>query len=81
MKKTSSMQIGKNGITETFLKNLESRFKNHETVKISVLKSFTRDKAKIREHSEKIIERLGKNYVYRVLGFTIILRKMRKNVR
>ena len=81
MKKTIGMQIGKNGITETFMENLENRFKNHETVKISVLKTFTRDKAKIKEFSEKIVEKLGRNYVYRVIGFTIILRKMRKNVR
>ena len=77
----ASVQIGKNGITENFLETLKNYFKNHQNVKISVLKSATRDREELKKISEKILENMGKNFTARTIGFTIVVKKWRKNVR
>lgn len=72
-------QIGKQGITENFIYNLKNLFKKHWNIKISVLKNATRDRKKIKEYSEEILEKLGKNYTSRIIGFTIVVKKWRKS--
>ncbi len=76
-----NVQIGKNGITENFLETLKNYFKNHQNVKISVLKSATRNREELKKIAEKILESMGKNFTTRTIGFTIVVKKWRKNVR
>ncbi len=76
-----NVQIGKNGITENFLETLKNYFKNHQNVKISVLKSATRNREELKKISEKILEGMGKNFTTRIIGFTIVVKKWRKDVR
>ncbi len=78
MQLISSIQIGKKGISENLIETLKSHFKNHQNVKVVFLKNSVRDRKKIKKHAEEIIEELGKNYTYRVLGFTIFIKKWRK---
>ena len=75
------IQLGKNGLTENFLKNLKNRFNKASNVKISVLSSFCRDKKELKEINSKILEFLGKNYTSKVIGYTFNLKKWRKEVR
>ena len=75
------VQLGKNGITPNFVETLKNQFKNHENVKISVLKNNSRNKKRIKELSEEIIEKLGKRYTARVIGFTIVVKKWRRAIR
>ena len=56
-------------------------FKKYENVKISVLKGAGHEKKKIMEYSDELLERLGKNYTSRIIGFTIVLKRWRKPVR
>ena len=79
--KHSHIQLGKNGITENFIGTIKDHFKNRQNVKVSVLKSAGRNREEIRKYSEQILEKLGRNYTTRVLGFTIFLKKWKKNVR
>ena len=51
----TSMQIGKNGLTEGVLKVLENAFKTHDLVKISVLKAGGHEKSKIKEIGKEIM--------------------------
>jgi len=81
MEKVSNIQIGKNGVTENFIESLKNQLKTHGNVRISLLKSFTRDRKKLKEYSEEIIEILGKNYTSRIIGFKIIIKKWRKAIR
>lgn len=81
MKKIGNVQIGKQGITESFIETLKNYFKKHENVKISVLRNAARNKAKVNKFSEEILEKLGKKYTSRIIGFTIVVKKWRKNVR
>lgn len=81
MHKFANVQLGKNGITDNFIMTLKSHFKNHENVKVAVLKSGTRDQKELKKMSDEILNKLGKNYTARVIGFTIVIKKWRKEVR
>ena len=72
------IQIGKQGVTDNFIASLENMFKTHKNVRISVLKSSGRDREKIKMMSNEILDRLGKNYTTRIIGFTIAVKKWRK---
>ena len=77
--KLSCLQLGKQGITENFISTLESHFKNHENVKIYVLKSaHEKNKEKVKKYSDEILEKLGNHYTSRIIGFTIAIKKWRK---
>ena len=78
MERIGLMQLGKQGLTENFIGSLKHHFDNHKNVKVSVLKSAGHDKAKVKEYSEKLLEKLGANYTAKVVGFTIFFKKWRK---
>jgi len=80
MKGMAKFQIGKSGLSEDFIEALRKTFKNRKIVKISLLKSFSRDREKARETADKICSELkdiGK-FKYKIIGFTIMLIKWRK---
>ena len=81
MAKIGHIQLGKNNVTDNFIETLKKHFKNHENIKISVLKSVRKNKLQVKEFSEEILEKLGKNYTARVVGFTIFVKKWRKKIR
>jgi len=45
------------------------------------LKSGTRDKNELEEMGKRLVESLGKNYTYKTVGYTIFLKKWRKQMR
>ncbi|MBU2496818.1 MAG: YhbY family RNA-binding protein [Nanoarchaeota archaeon] len=71
-------QLGKGGVTENFIETIRKSFKTREIVKISVLRSFSRGRDEVNEMAEKICKELGKKYTYKIIGFTINLKKWRK---
>lgn len=73
-----NIQIGKNGITENFIASLRNQFNDCNNVRISVLRSARENKDDVRKISEEILDKLGKNFTARTIGFTIILKKWRK---
>jgi len=75
------IQLGKNGITANFIETLKNGFKNHNTIRISVLKSAGHEKSKIKEMTEELLGELGLNYTAKIIGFTIVLKKWRKPAR
>ena len=77
----SQVQIGKNGITENFILTLKDHFKNRKDVKVTTLKSAGHEKEKAKEYREEILEKMGKNYSARVIGFSIFVKKWRRDVR
>jgi len=81
MPKIAQIQLGKQGIRDNFIESLKNHFKNYQNVKVSVLKSAGHDKSKVKEYSKQILEKLGKNYTARVIGFTIVLKKWRRAIR
>jgi len=71
-------QLGKKGITENFVETMKTYFKKNENAKISVLKSATRSREEIKKLEKELLDKLGRSYTARVIGFTIVLKKWRK---
>jgi RNA-binding protein YhbY len=72
-------QLGKQGVTDNFIKTLKNQFNNCKNVRISVLSNARKNKEDVKKYSEEIIEKLGKNYTSKVIGFTIVLKKWKRN--
>jgi RNA-binding protein YhbY len=75
------MQLGKNGLTEGFMCNLKHHFDSTKNVKISVLRSCCRDREELKKINDEILEKLGKNYNSRIIGYTIVVKKWRREMR
>mgnify|MGYP001256202773 CR=1 FL=1 len=79
MKKGQAIfQIGKYGLQEGVIKSLKNCFKDRENIKIHVLKSAGHEKQHVKEMAEKIVSGLGNKFSYRVVGFTIFVKKGKK---
>ena len=76
------MQLGKNKLTKELLEEIKKRFEKREVknIKISVLKSARESKADVKKYAEEIISFLGNKFSYRVMGFSIFLKKWRREV-
>ncbi|HIG95124.1 MAG: hypothetical protein QT05_C0050G0027 [archaeon GW2011_AR13] len=73
-----NIQLGKLGVTDNFIESLKNQFKTCKNVKISVLPSARDGKDSVKKYSTEILEKLGKNYYARVIGFTIALKRLRR---
>jgi RNA-binding protein len=69
------VQLGKRGITEAFLKELENRLKHQRVVKIRLLKSFRRFSGQSIEDVASYLAEKTNSKVYEIRGFTLILVK------
>lgn len=80
MTSESEIQLGKKGLTSEFLKDLEQRFEKYQnkSIKIHVLKSARESKKDVRQYAEKIRAFLGEKFTYKIIGFSIFLKKWRK---
>lgn len=73
-----TIQLGKNGLTAHFIEGLGKTFKNRKVVKVSLLRSYSRDKEEIKNTAEDICAGLKGRFKYKIIGFTIILKKLLK---
>lgn len=75
----AKFQIGKQGITSGVIDALSLVFKTHKVIRISTLKSSGRDRNSIVQMADELCHRLkqltGKRFVYKIIGFTIILKR------
>ena len=71
-------QIGKKGITQGAVDSINLSFKTHTQLRISVLKSTERNKDKIKGMAEELCNKADYPCNYKIIGFTIILRKRSK---
>jgi RNA-binding protein YhbY len=76
--KIMQFQIGKQGLSDNVVSTLNSVLQCHDQVRISVLRSFSRERAKIEQLSKDIIEKVNYKCASRLIGFTIILSKLSK---
>jgi len=78
---TKKFQIGKKGLTGEFIKQIEITFKVCRKIKIDILKSACRDKEEAKQMAKEIVDRLGKNFDYKLIGYVLTILKFNKNVR
>ncbi len=76
-----TVQLGKNGLTGNFIETLRNHFNKHANIKINVLRGAGHDREKVKKFNEEILEKLGKNYTSKIVGFSIFLKKWRKSMR
>ena len=76
----SEIQLGKKGLTPEFIKDIEARLDKYRnaSIKISVLQSARENKEDVKKYAEEIIEKLGSKFTYKIIGFSIFLKKWRK---
>lgn len=77
----TNVQLGKSGVSDNFIETIRRGFKRHDTVKISILQSFSRDKSEIKNAAKEICDKVGDNkfeYKSRIIGFTITLFRFRR---
>ena len=67
------LQIGKNGLTEHVLKEIELTLKKRKTIKLKMLKSFVQDRDR-KELAKDIAMKTGSK-LEQVVGFTFVLHK------
>ena len=78
MKTVKKIQIGKNGLTPEVFEQIKKIFNSSERVKVELLKSACRDRKMAVEIGEKIIEGLGKNFTFKLVGYVLTVQKWRK---
>lgn len=69
-------QIGKEGISDAFIKDLENLLESHELVKISVLESYSKD---LMEASAEIVEKTKAEFIQLIGRKITIYRQSRKD--
>jgi len=72
------IQLGKNGITDNFIKTLKTYFDKVRTVKVLVLPAARESKEDVKKYSKELLKKLGVHYTAKIIGFTITLKKWRK---
>jgi len=77
----AKIQLGKAGVTDNFIVTLKNHFNKYDNVKISVLKSYCRDRDELKKISKDILNKLGVNYTVKTIGYTLAIKKWRKSVR
>jgi RNA-binding protein YhbY len=75
MNGTLKFQIGKQGLTEGVIEALKNHFKTRKVIRISALKGSGRNRETIKQMGDEMVERLGGNYTFNVIGFTIIMKR------
>jgi len=74
------IQLGKNGLTNSFLFEIKKRFDKPQVknIKISILKSARESRDDVKKYADEIVGFLGKKFTYRIIGFSIFLKKWRQ---
>ncbi len=81
MKQIKKLQIGKRGLSPEFIEQVKSIFENETLIKISILKSASRDKKEAKKIAEDLVGTLGKKYGYKLVGYVLTVTKFRKEQR
>jgi RNA-binding protein YhbY len=72
------LQMGKNGLSPEFLEQVRKMFESTKTIRVSLLKTATRDRAHAKEIADNLISSLGTNFRYTMVGYTLIVRRSKK---
>ncbi len=71
----AKFQIGKQGVTDGVIESLNNAMKSHRQVRISVLKSATRNREELKKIAENLQQKIKCKTSCRIIGYTIILIK------
>jgi len=77
------IQLGKKGLTPEFLEGLKKRFEkiSVKNIKVKVLPNARESRDDVKKYSEEILKYLGNKFSSRIIGFSIFVKKFRKEQR
>lgn len=78
MKPIIRLQIGKNGLTDNFISQAKAIFEHEKAIKISLLKSATRNKEEAMKIGNELVGKLGSGAKYKLIGYTLVVKRGRK---
>lgn len=78
MKPIMHLQVGKNGLTLGVIEQARKMLEKEKAIKVTLLKSSTRDKKEAKDLADKLISGLGERFQYHLIGYTLIVKKYRK---
>jgi RNA-binding protein YhbY len=81
MEKVIKLQVGKNGLTDEFIEQAKQCFEKTHFLKVHILKSACRGKEEAKKMADKLVESLGDKFNYKLIGYTLNIRKFRKTQR
>ncbi|MFA4960585.1 MAG: YhbY family RNA-binding protein [Candidatus Pacearchaeota archaeon] len=81
MKPIKRLQLGKNGLSHEFIGQVRKVFEDEQILKISILKSACRNKKDAEKIGEDLVDALGKNYIYRLVGYVLTINKFKRAIR
>ena len=71
----AKFQIGKQGVTDGVIDSLNNAMKSHRQVRVSVLKSATRNRDELKQIAENLKNKIKYKTSCRIIGYTIIIIK------
>lgn len=78
MKEVKRVQLGKKGLTTEFIEQLKRYFENSEVIKVEILRNCCRDKNQAKKIGQDLVDVLGNNFTFRLIGYVLTVRKWRK---
>lgn len=77
------IQLGKKGLTPRFLDVLKKRFDRKEVknIKVHILQNARESREDVKKYSQEILNHLGNKFSSRIVGFSIFLKKHKKEQR
>lgn len=81
MKQIKRLQLGKNGMTQEFVEQVRKIFEHEQIIKISILKSACRNKQDAEKIGQDLVDALGKNFIFRLIGYVLTIHKFRRDMR
>ena len=76
-----TIQIGKAGYGEGNRENIRKVLDQHKNIKVAVLRSYIRNQDDLKRLKERMLSDLGPNYTARVVGYSIFLKKWKRQMR
>ena len=80
-KPVQKLQIGKNGVTDAFAEQVRTVLPKGQLIKINILKSACRDKKQADVMALELVDKLGKEYTYKLIGYVLTVKRYRKDMR
>ena len=78
MRPIKSLQLGKNGLTDEFVGQVRRIFETEKMLKVSILKSYCRDKDEASQIGQGLVGKLGRRFGFKLIGYVLTITKYRR---
>ena len=79
VKPIKRLQLGKGGLSDSFVSQVKFIFEKEKVLKISILRSCCRDKKEAEGIGEELVSRLGGKFGFKLVGYVLTVVKYRRS--